>query len=413
MPAVTAPLAAFDDLLDLERSRELHSGGLSFGLETVRALAQALGPLPEARACVHVAGSEGKTTVVERCAAGLGALGLSVGSFTSPHLVDPLERLRIDLSLPPVDDVRGAVDEVLAACRRADLTPSWFEALWATARVLFARRGLDACVWETGLGGRLDATRCSPAHVCVVSSISLEHSAVLGSTLAAVAREKAGILRPGVPLVLAADVPAEAREVLLARARELSCELRELPASDAGSGGGSGADRPGESLARAALDCLAQQGRIDALTDEARGAVAAWRVAGRGQLHRGVLLDGAHSVAAVEALARRLAAQGAPGPVVLGVTHGRDGGAMARALLPVAAPLILTRAPGPRGLSPQELRAGLPDVIDPGTPPVVLESDPDAALARARGALQAGRRIVVTGSLYLVGHMLSECREDS
>lgn len=388
---VTDPLAPFDGLLDLERSRLLHAGGAPFGLERVGRLAAALGELPLPRASIHVAGSEGKTSVTERCAAGLAAAGLRAGCFTSPHLKDPLERLRVDLALPPRDAVARAVDEVLRAATRAAVEPTWFEALWATARVLFARLGLDAAVWETGLGGRLDATRLSPADVCVVTSISLEHTAVLGPTLAAVAAEKAGILRAGVPVVLG-ELPGEARAVLVDAAARLGCPVREVR-------GATGPAR-GTALALAALDELARAGRIPALDGPARAAVASWRVAGRDHVVGDVLFDGAHSVAAVRDLAGRLAAAGHRGPVVFGATHGRDASAMAQALLVIAEPLIVTRPPGERGQDPAALLAALPaDRLE-------LEPDPEAALVLARRRAGPGRRIVVTGSLYLVGRLL-------
>jgi dihydrofolate synthase/folylpolyglutamate synthase len=397
MHTVTAPLAPFDRLVDLERSRALHQGTARFDLEGAQTLLRALPEVDEPRASIHVAGSEGKTSVTERCAAGLAALGLSVGSFTSPHLHDPLERLRLDLELPPRPEVARAVADVLAAMAAAPVTPTWFEALWATARLLFARHPVEATVWETGLGGRLDATRLSPAHVTVITSVSLEHAAVLGSTLAEVAREKAGILRPGVPLLVAADLPTEALGVVQARAEELGCPLTLVPPDD-------GPAR-GVNLARAALHALADAGRIPAVDAATEAAAAAWQVPGRDQVCGDVHFDGSHSLASVQALARRLAQQKGQAPVVLGITHGRDGEAMARALQPVAAPLILCRAPGPRGLDPVELAAALP----PGSVEVV--EDPAAALARARVLLGArcegGRRIVVTGSLYLVGTLLS------
>jgi dihydrofolate synthase/folylpolyglutamate synthase len=397
MHSVTAPLAPFDRLVDLERSRALHQGTAHFDLEGVQALLRALPEVEEPRASIHVAGSEGKTSVTERCAAGLAALGLSVGTFTSPHLHDPLERLRLGLELPPRPEVAQAVAEVQAAMAAAQVTPTWFEALWATARLLFARHPVQATVWETGLGGRLDATRLSPAHVTVITSVSLEHTAVLGSTLAEVAGEKAGILRPGVPLLLAADLPGEALTVFEARAEELGCP-RTLVPPDRG-------PARGVNLALAALRALATAGRIPAVDASTEQAVAAWQVPGRDHVCGDVHFDGSHSLAAVQALSRRLAQDGGATPVVLGITHGRDGEAMARSLEPVASPLILCRAPGPRGLDPAELAAVLPS----GNTEVV--EDPAAALTRARELLgerrEGGRRIIVTGSLYLVGTLLS------
>jgi len=431
-PEGTSPLAAFDGLLDLERSRAFHEGRAPLGLSTMAALLEALPPRARPALCVHVAGSEGKTSTTERIAAGCRAYGLKTATYTSPHLVDARERLRIDFRWPTDEALRAAVAAVLAAARSASVSPSWFEALTATAVVLFGQQGVQAAVWETGLGGRLDATRLLPADVCVITTISLEHTAILGSTEAAIAREKAGILRPGAPLVLGPGVRGAAREVIARQAEELGCPLHQLSEAevaawsdtsrrpptgpDCARAAAGGANLPGDvqsgngALAAAVLDALYRLGRLPhAPETRVRAAIAAHGVAGRHQLVGDVLYDGAHTVAAVERLAARLAESqrqgGARGPVVFGATHGRDAAAMARALRAVAAPLVLTRAPGERGVDPHELLAalGAPPTGGPaGDGPLVVEP-PAAALAEARRRAGPSARIVVTGSLHLVG----------
>jgi len=393
VPAVTSPLAPFDGLLDLERSRRFHAGGQPLGLDVVRAVLEALGPLPEPAVAFHVAGSEAKTSTTERIAAGLIATGRRTGTFTSPHLRDPRERLRVDLRLPGDGPLAAAVARVVQAMGRAGVEPSWFEALALTARVLFAADGAGAVVWETGLGGRLDATRVLPADVCVITSISLEHSAVLGDTLAAIAREKAGILRAGASVVVPADLPDEALEVVRARARELACPLRLVEP---------GAPDPATALAHAALAAGAEAGRLPEPDETVRAAVERHRVRGRHDLRDGVLFDGAHTVAAAERLAARLAGEAEPvAATVFAATTGRDALAMARALRAVSGALLLTTVPV-RGVDPDELAAGL--AREKGAP-VHVERDPARALVRARAP---GGRVLVTGSLYLVGLLLPE-----
>ncbi|MDG2148306.1 MAG: hypothetical protein P8N09_02155 [Planctomycetota bacterium] len=424
MTPTSDPLSAFDDLLNLERSQSFHAGQHSVGLETMEALLRALknggmeGPAGRPPLCVHVAGSEGKTSVTVRIAAGLAAAGLRVGTYTSPHLRQPAERLCIDGMLPEPELLRSSVDTVCAAMASGGLKPSWFEALTATALVLFGRAGVGAAVWETGLGGRLDATRVLPADLCVLTTVSLEHTAVLGNTLAEIAQEKAGILRPGVPLVCGSWLPDEAREVVLAAAEKRSCPVRLVDPSPETERGL--VDARNEALVAAVLEELSLgRGLEPASLKKACAAAFVQSIEGRDDLREGVLYDGAHTVAAAGALAKRLAER-VPGPVILGVTSGRDGVAMAAALRPVAQPLVLTRAPGERGVDPEQMAEALKKKaeVKHGTSggELFIEPDPHRALALGRRLAQArvpspkespeNVRITVTGSLHLVGLLL-------
>ncbi len=402
MVAVTPPpacLSILDDLLDRERSRRFHAGVEAIDPLVAERLMAALPDLQRPPVCVHVAGSEGKTSTTERIGLGLRACGLSVGTYTSPHLRDVRERLRIDGAFPADDELCAAVDVVAAAAR--ELSPSWFEFLTALARVLFVPPRVQAAVWETGLGGRLDATRHLPADLAVITSISLEHTAILGDTLAAIATEKAGILRPGAPVVVSATLPDEARAVLDACAADGGCAV--VVADDALDD----LDARSVALARAVLATLEERALLPAgaATSEAvEAALTTSRVAGRLHEIDGVLFDGAHTVAAAGLLAAHLARLGAAGrtvgALVFGATSGRDGGAMVAALAATGIPMVLTRAPGERGLDPADLWAACPDAT--------LEADPERALALARRQAGPDALVVVTGSLHLVGLLLPE-----
>ncbi|MFT7464075.1 MAG: dihydrofolate synthase/folylpolyglutamate synthase [Pseudohongiellaceae bacterium] len=395
------PLLLLDELMDNERRARFFTGGEQADGTIAPRLLAALEPLPRPGVSIHVAGSEGKTSTTVRLAAGLSALGLKTGAFTSPHLHDPLERLCIGGALPPAPAVAQAASLVMAAARSAGLAPSWFDALTAVARVLFAGEGVQGVVWETGLGGRLDSTRAVHADLCLITSISLEHTALLGDTLAEIATEKAGILRPGVPLLLPAGLPPQALEVFAERAQQLHCPLELVPSAPGAVPQGISTD-----LALAALARLGRDGLIPAGDEGLRQTVTEWRVPGREQSHDGVLFDGAHSLAAVQSLAARRSGE-VPGPVVFAATSGRDGLAMAVALLPVADPLIVTAVPGPRrGADPAELLKELCSRAPFAASAPVAEPDPQRALALARKLSQSNRQIVVTGSLYLVGLLL-------
>jgi dihydrofolate synthase/folylpolyglutamate synthase len=380
-------------LLDLERSRGFHAGTLRLDGRRARLLVDALPDLPLPAVSVHVAGSEGKTSTTEAVACGLRALGLRTATFTSPHLADVRERLRIDGAFPDAGRLDRAVDVVADAARHAGVQPSYFEFLTAVARVLHAEEGVAAVVWETGLGGRLDATRCLHADVCAITTISLEHTAVLGTTRAAIAAEKAGILRPGRPAVLGAGVPPDAAAVIAEQAAALACPLHRAA-------GGADVDADNRALARLVLDLLADEGRVPRRTRAADAALDGLVVAGRFQLVGDVLYDGAHSTAAVEQLVRRLAGRRV-GAVLFGLTTGRDPAAMLQPLLRLGAPLVLTRTPGPRGVPPDALRDALPagaraECVD----------EPGVALGAARDRAGPGALVLVTGSLHLVGRLL-------
>jgi len=389
---------SLERLHDNERSRAFHEGRVALGLERIEALLGALGPLPAPRVAVHVAGSEGKTSTTELLAAGLSAQGLTVAGFTSPHLRDVRERLRIGGRFPPEPLLDSAVAAVEAAAARLGHTPSWFEFLTATARVLFAEACVDGVVWETGLGGRLDATRLMPADLCVITTVSLEHSAVLGPTVAAIAAEKAGILRPGRPLVLGGGVPEEARAAIEPMAAALGCAVHQAAAAP-------DTRAANLALARLSLDVLAGEGLVAPRDASVDAVLESTRIAGRWQRVGQLLFDGAHSVAAAQRLAAELAPL-SPASIVCGITSGRDAAAMLSALaaaLPPGGLLVTTRAPGERGVPAAELAA-----LAPGHVRVQACEEPPAALATARS--HAGREglVVVTGSLYLIGLLLPE-----
>lgn len=391
-----SPLSELRCQTDLERSLGFHQGTVAIDPDRAATLLAALPPAEWPQLCVHVAGSEGKTSTTELIAAGLRAPGRAVGTFTSPHLVDERERVRIDGEFVDDDRLAAAVRTVLGAVERLPSEPTWFECLTAVARVLFVPPHVQAAVWETGLGGRLDATRHLRADVCVVTSISLEHTAILGDTLTAIATEKAGILRPGVPLVMSGSIAEPAADVLRGVAGDLACPVTVVADADVDI-----ADRS-RVLARAVLDGLVAVGRLPADEPGRAGRLEGHQVAGRLQRVGRVLFDGAHTVAAATLLARHLSGIGPVGCLVFGATVGRDAEALLAPLLEVCPRVILTRAPGDRGVDPGELADRLEGHA------VTVEADPRTALARAGAETPSGQWVVVTGSLHLLGELLPD-----
>jgi dihydrofolate synthase / folylpolyglutamate synthase len=219
-----------EGLIDQERPAE--RARARFTLEPIRALLARIGNPERSLRPIHVAGSKGKGSTVLLAEALLLGAELRTGSFTSPHLLRWTERFRMNGREVEGDVLAAAVERIrpeVEALREADPAgaPTFFDATTAVAFLLFADAQLDAVLLEVGLGGRLDSTNVVTPAVACVTSIELEHTEILGDTLGAIAAEKAGILRPGVPAVIG-RLPDEARRVVVARAGELGAPLAEL-----------------------------------------------------------------------------------------------------------------------------------------------------------------------------------------
>lgn len=409
----------------------LEQFGVKLGLDTISRLLDTLGNPERAAAVVHVAGTNGKGSVAAMTAAALDHAGLRTGLYTSPHLVRLEERFVVGgRQIDP-----ASLDEALDEVRRAVTTlqqdgsltvhPTYFEVTTAAAFLLFARAGVQVAVVEVGLGGRFDATNVVRPDVVAIVSVDLDHERQLGATIAEVAAEKAGIIKPGAALVVG-RLPAEAERVVDAAAAAAGVAPRRGRDAtvDVEAAGGScaitvrtasGTYGPvrlalagrhqvdNAVVAVLALEALAERGhRIPASAVEAGLSSARWpgRLQwiedGDGQ----ILIDGAHNPAGARALASYLLESGlAPLPLVFGVMQDKAVDGMLAALAPVARPLIATRAPGSRALDAESLaRHAASFGID-----VVAEPDPVAALARAR---QGRRPVAVAGSLFLAGAVL-------
>jgi dihydrofolate synthase/folylpolyglutamate synthase len=386
----------------------------------MRALVGALGHPERTFRSVHVAGTNGKGSVVAMVDAALRAAGHRSARYTSPHLVDLAERFVVDGRA--VED--GALDAAAARLRdavdvlieRGELQgpPTFFEATTAIAFDLFRASSVSIAVCEVGLGGRLDATNVLLPAVTAITTIGRDHQQYLGDTLPAIAREKAGIIKPGVPVVLGA-LPADARVAIEARAAEL-----DAPVVDASDRRVLDRYRPlrlalagDHQIANAAvavrvLEVLNDQGT--AVTD---AAVAAGleHVEWPGRLEvrrlghgREVLLDAAHNEDGALALRAFLAAD-APRPIVFAAMRDKDVTAMLEALAPVASAFVMTRASNPRSNDPSALAEVARRIA--GDRPVLIEPSVRTALA---AAWRLSPHIVVAGSIFLLGDAIEELR---
>jgi len=378
-----------------------------------------------------VGGTNGKGSTAATLAALAGSAGRRTGLYTSPHLIRVTERVRVGEEDAPPESLDAALARVFAAADRAPELPlTYFEAITAAAFLVFRDASVDLAVLEVGLGGRLDATNVAPARLSVVTSIALDHMAELGDSLAAIAREKAGIFRRGRPaLVRAADpgaLAALAREAERAGA-ELHDASREIHVRSVSVGlDGTEFDletpllraRLKTPLAgahqawNAALAVRAAElipGELAVLSPEA-AARGLSRVRWPGRLERAasprgrpVLLDGCHNPDGARALADFLDDAGIAGrvPLVFGAMADKDVEGIAAALFPKVSEVVLVPAPGPRAASPDELRVRV------GALAAKVRTAPDlaSAISLLDGPLGArdAAPIIVAGSLYLVG----------
>lgn len=402
----------------------LHSRSPStvvLGLERMQAALEELGHPERRLPAVHVAGTNGKGSTCAMVDAMLRAAGFRVGLYTSPHLVRFNERIRLG-GVDIKDAVLGSrlLEVLQRAPSAAGLT--YFELGTLVAFWHFAEERVDFAVLETGLGGRLDATSTCLPRATAITALGLDHTELLGQTLTAIAKEKAGILRTGVPAAVAQQ-PQEAMEVLRAEAARVEaplwCEGVDFALSeDAGQllyrhgsrrlsglvlGLAGYHQRQNAALALALLDVLQDAGA--SISDEARlQGLREVRWPGRLEEVPGaplLLLDGAHNPAGVEVLRQALDTTYAGRRVhlVFGAVQDKDVGQMLARLLPRMASCTLTPLDTPRSLQPstysEGARQSCADVQLAASPAEALE----AAVARA-----AKQDIVlVAGSLYLVG----------
>ena len=404
----------------LQALRGGEHAGMRPGLERIEGLLDALGRPEQRYRLVQVAGTNGKGSVAAMLAAILKSAGHRVGLYTSPHLVSFRERIRVDGEAIAEDGVVDGVEALGTLIARFDATV--FEATTALALDHFAQEEVDVAVLEVGLGGRLDATTVGTPEVEVISRIDLDHQAILGSTLEAIAGEKAAIIRGGIA-VSAAQAP-EAERVIVARAAAVGVPLllegRDLSVSVERRGPdgqrvtcvGPGWSLPAIELAmpgsyQPSNALLATAGAHELGAGDAAirdGLARAWWP-GRFQVLRGargyLVLDGAHNPAGARALATSLRDVFGQTPVtfVLGILADKDAAGIVAALVPLARRFILVAPSSARASAPDALRALIPAGVD-----VTVAGAPAEALERA--AAPADGVICVAGSLFLIGDVL-------
>jgi dihydrofolate synthase/folylpolyglutamate synthase len=417
-PISPPPTDAYRALL--ERLLPARRFGVVLGLARMRALLDRLGA-PDRRLgrIVHVGGTNGKGSTVAMIAALTAAAGQRVARYTSPHLSSLRERIVIDGALIGEPAIVAAADRVRAA-GGDELT--FFEQVTAIAMVAIADAAVDVTVLEVGLGGRLDATNVVDPAVCVVTGVALDHEAILGGTIAAIAGEKAGIWKAGRPAIVGASGVAEAVPVLVAAAAAAGAPVTIV--DDAAIAAVPPVGLPGAHQRRNAAAAIAAVRALG--LPIVRAALA--RVAHPGRFEvlevggRRVILDGAHNPHGAEALAEALRARGERPVLIAAVSADKDVRAIAAALAPAVRAVIATRYQQDRAMDPAALAAVFAEVLGeegPGLAEPMRSHTADATDAGPRvshapyleAALAAARGhdapIVIAGSLFLVGEARS------
>jgi dihydrofolate synthase/folylpolyglutamate synthase len=390
--------------------------GMRFGLDRMRRLMTTLGHPERQFGSIHVVGTNGKSSTTRMIAAILVHHGLRVGSYLSPHLVGFNERIRInDEDISP---------QALAAAERVnrsaadDDNVTQFELLTAAAYSELAAQGVEVAVIEAGLGGRYDATNVIPSKVQVLTSVGLEHTRWLGSTIEAIAREKLDVVQPGATLVLGADMHPDAVAVAAEVGAQRGAQIVQAESDPHASVGALGDyQRRNFALARAAAAADLGEDRLD--PGAVQAAASAVRVPGRMQIvdqRPLTLIDGAHNPDGIAALVQSLPAiieearSAGAGCVVavVSILDDKDAAAMLAMLAPLCDAMVFTASQNPRSLPPPTLGSLLEQLAPAVTVAKEIVREPHAALRRARELAGPDGLALATGSLYLIADLMHD-----
>jgi dihydrofolate synthase / folylpolyglutamate synthase len=382
--------------------------GIKLGLENTQRLLRALEIKTHGRV-IHVAGTNGKGSVCAMIDAICRTAGFRTGLFTSPHLVSFRERIRVDGEMIRENEVALGLTGICDLVRDWDPHPTFFEITTGLALQHFQETRCEIVVLETGMGGRLDATNAINADVSVITPIDLDHQKWLGNSLAEIAGEKAGIIKPGVPVICAEQKP-EAAHVIGQRARECNAplEIVDEPWTRSPVALRGAYQKCNAALAVAAVRYL----NIPELAIDAGLRTVEWPARFQIWSER-IVIDGAHNPAGTRALVQTWREEFGRerATIVLGILRDKNIEEMLRTLQPIAARFILPRIRSERAVPQLELA----QLIASLTPSVPNASRTPTSIASSVGeAIAVGQteteRILITGSLHFAGEALARLR---
>jgi len=420
--------------INYEKMSRVDYSSLNFNLARMNRLLSALDHPHKKFRSVHIAGTKGKGSTATMLASMLLNCGLKIGLYTSPHLIDVRERIQVNAEMIPENDFARVMSKIAQAIKKTgkdELT--YFEILTAASFVYFADQKVDLAIVETGLGGRLDSTNVLRPEVCAITSISVDHVQQLGDSLAKIAEEKAGIFKPGIPVV-SAPQHQDARQALQRIANKVKAPLRftgqdiefsfRFESTRALGPHNRVSLTTGESrfehlpvpllgdhqavncgLALSVMAVLKERG-LEIEDQAAIEGLSKASLPGRMEIiHENprILVDGAHNAASVEALMRAIG-QNIPYDsmvVIFGCQTDKDVYGMLNHIRLGADKVIFTNATSPRAMDPAELAA---EYIERTGKMAQVAETLEEALDIAERAVTREDVICITGSFYLVGH---------
>jgi dihydrofolate synthase/folylpolyglutamate synthase len=386
--------------------------GAKLGLENTLKLAEMAGHPEKRLRFIHVAGTNGKGSTCAMLESIYRAAGLRTGLFTSPHLVSFRERMQVGRELISESEVVRLVEkyQALAGQFPGEHHPTFFEMVTVMALEFFAERRCEVVIWETGLGGRLDATNIVTPLASVITNIGFDHQQWLGETLGQIAFEKAGIIKPGVPVVTATDEP-EALAVIKRVASERNAPLTVVMDGNLRPELAAAMSLVGEhqkrnaALAVATVEILRKE--IPVSEDHIRMGLKTVNWPGRLQLIERaaggqILLDGAHNIAGAKVLREAVEEhfRTSKRTLILGIFNDKDWRPICELLAPLAEEILAVPVSSQRTAKPEDLA----DVCRTANPSARIQTC--SSLSEALHATEAEKFVMIAGSLYLIGEAL-------
>jgi len=388
--------------------------GIKLGLEQTRELFDRLGKPEVGLKFIHIAGTNGKGSVATMLLSSLMEMGYKVALYTSPHLISVRERFRINgeaVSEKKLEQIITKISPILTEMKRDGLSPTYFEITTAIAAIYFANENVDFVLWECGLGGRFDSTNIITPIVSIITSIGKDHTAYLGDTFAKIANEKGGIIKRNIP-TFCSDIPINAKNIIkkiasdlnspltFTKKEELQCELRN------------NIDEPifqtqNRFLTNKILKFLSQKYKFD--YKQAISAISNINWPGRFQIINptnginNIIIDGAHNPQAINLLVKSLKKKfpNEKFSILFAAFADKDSDKSLKRLATIADEFILTEVDTGRKTSPVST---LETIIKKHTSCRIRKvTSPEIGLTLSRRS-----KLLVTGSLYLVGKILKE-----